>query len=88
MFLQRLAAGLVFLAGVVLSRLGVALESWPVLALGLIAATLGLWHFFMRGPASAALDPAALVPAADAVPPLPERQDGEPSRAPAAAREP
>ena len=51
MFLYRLAAGLVFLAGVGLSRLGVAQESWPLLALGLLAATLGLWHFLMGGTA-------------------------------------
>lgn len=85
MFLQRLAAGLVFLAGVVLSRLGVALESWPVLALGLIAATLGLWHFFMRGPASAALHPTLASPAEPA-----EEPEADPSRAPGPAtmREP
>jgi hypothetical protein len=52
MFLHRLAAGLVFLAGVGLSRLGVVQESWPILALGLLAATVGLWHFLMGGSAS------------------------------------
>lgn len=53
MFLYRLAAGLVFLAGVGLSRLGVAQESWPILALGLLAATVGLWHFLLGGSATA-----------------------------------
>ena len=52
MFLYRLAAGLVFLTGVGLSRLGVGHESWPLLALGLLAATVGLWHFVMGGSAS------------------------------------
>lgn len=53
MFVYRLAAGLVFLAGVGLSRLGVSTESWPLLALGLLAATVGLWHFLLGGSATA-----------------------------------
>lgn len=55
--MYRLAAGLVFLAGVGLSRLGVATESWPVLALGLLAATVGLWHFLVGGTATARVQP-------------------------------
>lgn len=55
MFLHRLAGGLVFLAGVGLSRLGVGMENWPILALGLIASTLGLWHFLMAGTAADAV---------------------------------
>lgn len=53
MFLYRLASGLVFLSGGGLSRLGVTAESWPLMALGLIAAAVGLWHFFMGGTATA-----------------------------------
>ena len=53
MFVYRLAAGLVFVAGVGLSRLGVSGESWPLLALGLLAATVGLWHFLLGGSATA-----------------------------------
>lgn len=55
MFLYRLAAGLVFLVGVGLSRLGVGAESWPLLALGLLAAAVGLWHFLLGGTATSQL---------------------------------
>src|SRR5690348_12729985 len=51
MFLHRLAGGLVFLAGVGLSRLGVVLHLWPLMALGLIALCTGLWHFLVAGTA-------------------------------------
>lgn len=52
MFLYRLAAGLVFLTGGALSRVGLDLESWPLMALGLIAAAVGLWHFLFGGTAT------------------------------------
>lgn len=42
MFLQRVAAGLVFFSGAALSRLGIAGESWPVLAFGFGTCVAGM----------------------------------------------
>ena len=74
MFLYRLAAGLVFLAGVGLSRLGIAQESWPILALGLLAATVGLWHFLLGGTATAVSARSPQVRRASASPPPTETE--------------
>jgi hypothetical protein len=42
MFLQRVAAGLVFACGAALSRLGISGESWPILAVGFGTCVAGM----------------------------------------------
>ncbi len=50
MFLHRIAAGLVFLSGAALSRMGIAGESWPLLALG-FGTCVGGMAWLAAGPA-------------------------------------
>lgn len=52
MLLHRIAAGLVFVAGLVLLRVSVGLESWPLLAVGLAASVTGLAWFVLSPGAS------------------------------------
>jgi hypothetical protein len=49
MVLVRLASGLAFAAGGVASRFGLEAHSAPLVLLGLVAATLGVWFFFRTG---------------------------------------
>lgn len=50
LFLHRLAAGLVFASGAALSRVGIADESWAILAFGFSACVAGM-GWLAAGPA-------------------------------------
>lgn len=50
MFLHRIAAGLVFASGAVLSRMGIVDESWPILTVGFATCVAGM-AWLAAGPA-------------------------------------